>query len=115
MDNFKGEHTTDVIQKKALDMLDDAASTGDQFFMMVAPGKQDPLPSYSCETTNQYQWHHIKICSTVSSLRLYQRSGKSIRLSQNVEKMLTVRCQEGKVCWSQGTQDGELQSRCPKV
>jgi hypothetical protein len=47
MDNYKGEHTTDVIQKKALDMLDDAASTGDQFFMMVAPGKQGPPQSYN--------------------------------------------------------------------
>ena len=35
---YKGEHTTDVTQKKALAMLDDAASSGDQFFMMVAPG-----------------------------------------------------------------------------
>ncbi|KAK5173343.1 uncharacterized protein LTR77_002024 [Saxophila tyrrhenica] len=34
---YKGTHTTDVTQEKALSMLDDAASSGDQFFMMVAP------------------------------------------------------------------------------
>ena len=34
---FPGIHTTDVTKKKALDMLDSAASSGNQFFMMVAP------------------------------------------------------------------------------
>jgi hypothetical protein len=115
MDNYEGEHTTDVIQKKALDMLDDAASTGDQFFMMVAPGRQGQPQSYNRAATNQKQWHRIKICNTVSSLRLCQRSGKSNQRPQHAQKTLTVCHQEGKVCWTQGTQDGELQSRCPKV
>ena len=34
---YKGIHTTDVLHKKALNMLDEAAEKGDQFFMMVAP------------------------------------------------------------------------------
>lgn len=38
---FKGIHTTDVTEQKALAMLDDAADRGGQFFMMVAPGKID--------------------------------------------------------------------------
>lgn len=32
-------HTTDVTNKKALDMIDEAANDGNQFFMMVASGK----------------------------------------------------------------------------
>ena len=36
---YKGIHTTDVTQTKALAMLDDAVKSKDQFFMMVAPGK----------------------------------------------------------------------------
>lgn len=34
---FIGTHTTDVTQTKALAMLEQAASSGNQFFMMVAP------------------------------------------------------------------------------
>lgn len=34
---YKGVHTTDVTQTKALAMIDEAAGSGDQFFMMVAP------------------------------------------------------------------------------
>ena len=36
---YDGTHTTDVTNKKALDMIDEAASDGKQFFMMVAPGE----------------------------------------------------------------------------
>ena len=36
---YPGEHTTLVTQGKALDMLDDAAQSNEQFFMMVAPGE----------------------------------------------------------------------------
>jgi N-acetylglucosamine-6-sulfatase len=36
-ESYKGQHTTDVTQQKALAMLDDAATSGDQFFLMVAP------------------------------------------------------------------------------
>jgi hypothetical protein len=35
---YNGIHTTAVTQTKALAMLDEAAKTNDQFFMMVAPG-----------------------------------------------------------------------------
>jgi hypothetical protein len=35
---YDGIHTTEVTQTKALAMLDVAAKTKDQFFMMVAPG-----------------------------------------------------------------------------
>ena len=35
---YKGIHTTDVTQTKALAMIDDAANSKDQFFLMVAPG-----------------------------------------------------------------------------
>ena len=36
---FDNIHTTNVTQEKALAFLDDAAAMGEQFFMMVAPGK----------------------------------------------------------------------------
>jgi hypothetical protein len=36
---YNGVHTTDVTSKKALDMIDEAANDGNQFFMMVAGGK----------------------------------------------------------------------------
>lgn len=35
---YPNTHTTDVTNKKALDMIDEAASDGKQFFMMVAGG-----------------------------------------------------------------------------
>ena len=38
--SYKGIHTTDVTQEKALAMIEDAATSGDQFFMMVAPGER---------------------------------------------------------------------------
>ena len=37
---FPGIHTTDVTQSKALAMIDHAADSKEQFFMMVAPGMQ---------------------------------------------------------------------------
>lgn len=43
---FKGVHTTDVTESKSLKMLDDAAKSGDQFFMMVAPGEFFPRKWY---------------------------------------------------------------------
>jgi hypothetical protein len=36
---YDGTHTTHVTQEKALAMLDGAAATGEQFFMMVTPGE----------------------------------------------------------------------------
>lgn len=36
---YDGIHTTHVTQEKALVVLDDAAATGEQFFMMVTPGE----------------------------------------------------------------------------
>lgn len=36
---YPGIHTTDVTEAKALAMLDQAHESGEQFFMMVAPGK----------------------------------------------------------------------------
>ena len=41
IEGFKGEHTTLVTEQKALDMLDDAAARGGQFYMQIAPGKYD--------------------------------------------------------------------------
>lgn len=46
---FIGTHTTDVTQTKALAMLDDAATSGNQFFMMVAP-----------VAPHQESWHGIR-------------------------------------------------------
>ena len=39
VDSFPDIHTTDVTERKALDMLDDAAERGNQFYMQIAPGK----------------------------------------------------------------------------
>lgn len=36
---YSGVHTTDVTERKALAMLDNAAERGGQFYMQVAPGK----------------------------------------------------------------------------
>jgi hypothetical protein len=41
---YNGIHTTDVTSKKALDMIDEAANDGNQFFMMVAGGKSTVFP-----------------------------------------------------------------------
>ena len=38
---YDNVHTTDVTNQKALAMIDEAAASGNQFFMMVAPGKTD--------------------------------------------------------------------------
>jgi arylsulfatase A-like enzyme len=40
---YDGIHTTNVTQQKALAFLDDAAEKGEQFFMMVTPGKLEAL------------------------------------------------------------------------
>ena len=37
---YKGMHTTEVLQQKALAMIDDAANRSGQFYMQIAPGKQ---------------------------------------------------------------------------
>lgn len=35
---YKGVHTTDVTQEKAIELIDHASDSGNQFFMMIAPG-----------------------------------------------------------------------------
>ena len=54
---YKGIHTTDVIEDKALRMLDDAIQSNNQFFMMVAPG----AILYWC---NHVALANIRSCST---------------------------------------------------
>jgi hypothetical protein len=62
---YKGIHTTDVTQTKALAMLDDAAKSKDQFFMMVAPGKSALFPE------RVYQRLTLCSCSTPARRRTY--------------------------------------------
>lgn len=57
---YDGIHTTDVTQEKALAVLDDAAATGEQFFMMVTPGESYPRKQAyqsGCCWTNLVQLH----------------------------------------------------------
>lgn len=40
--SYKGTHTTDVTQDKAIELIDHASDSGNQFFMMIAPGTLQP-------------------------------------------------------------------------
>lgn len=64
VEDHSGTHTTLVLQEKALDMLETAASSEEQFFMMVAPvaphvevegGQQPPTspPMFKSKFTGQ--------------------------------------------------------------
>ena len=75
---FDGIHTTNVTQQKALDFLDDAAKSAEQWFMMVTPGMRHlhlkclfPLLIIylSCSPCTTSQWYRLSTSTAIGVQR----------------------------------------------